>query len=188
MNNSVLTIILHSCGFELLQRCQSQDWQFKNLIRINDVKSEMCCLFLVNAFFFPIKTWICSHVHVCYAVVANEALPSSEFLFIYCVAFLLSHFFVFPWWIVLLKSKFSFQSLCYVKHNDSVTKSDALIFVIFTKQWLLCPHETFAFPKLCLSLKKIWLKANWWGSRASNVSFGGDLLSLLLINYWKTFK
>lgn len=24
-------------------------------------------------------------VHVCYAVVANEALPSSEFLFIYCV-------------------------------------------------------------------------------------------------------
>lgn len=37
-------------------------------------------------------------VHVCYAVVANEALPSSEFLFIYCVVvvFLLSRFFVFP--------------------------------------------------------------------------------------------
>lgn len=93
-------------------------------------------------------------VHVCYAVVANEALPSSEFLFIYCCFFAFS-FFCFSLMNVLLKSKFSFQSLCYVKHNDSVIKSDALTFVIFTKQWLLCPHETFAFPKLCLSLKKI---------------------------------
>lgn len=72
-----------------------------------------------------------SHVHVCYAVAANEALPSSEFLFIYCVVFLLSHFFCFSLMNVLLKSKFSFQSLCYLKHNDSVTKSDTLVLPYF---------------------------------------------------------
>lgn len=68
---------------------------------------------------------------MCYAVVANEALPSSEFLFIYCVGFFAFSFFCFSLMNVLLKSKYSFQSLCYVKHNDSVTKSDALVLPYF---------------------------------------------------------